>query len=121
MPRRYPPITAALIAANVLAFVFEMTRVGADLVVGGGSEKGLIDAGALIPALVRHQHEYWRLVTGAFLHGSLVHLFVNMYSLLVLGRFVEAAAGSRRMAVIYGAYLSAAEGRRVDLAPYLAD
>ena len=46
--------------------------------------------------------------------------------------FVEAIAHSREplsgaalardvIAVIYGAYLSAAEGRRVDLAPFLAD
>ena len=31
-------------------------------------------------------HEWWRLVTSMFLHGGLVHLAVNMVSLLYLGR-----------------------------------
>jgi membrane associated rhomboid family serine protease len=44
-------------------------------------------------------------VTGGFLHGSVLHLAVNMYSLYVLGRFVEAVAGPSRMGVVYAVSL----------------
>jgi membrane associated rhomboid family serine protease len=103
MPRR-TPATTLLIVVNVLAFLYEIAQAGSGLVLGGGSLAGLTSAGALIPVLVR-QGEYWRLITGAFLHGSILHLAVNMYSLYVLGRFIEALAGTRRMAVVYAVSL----------------
>jgi membrane associated rhomboid family serine protease len=102
---RGTPVTTLLIAANVLAFVFEVARVGPELLMGGGSLRGLIASGALVPVMVRENGEYWRLVTGGFLHGSLLHVAVNMYSLYALGRFVEAIAGASRMAVVYAVSL----------------
>ncbi len=102
---RRSPVTTLLIAANVLAFVYEVTRVGSGLILGGGSLLHLANAGALVPALVRENGEYWRIVTGAFLHGSVFHIGVNMYSLYVLGRFIEIIAGQRRMAIIYAVSL----------------
>jgi membrane associated rhomboid family serine protease len=107
MRRPRTPVTNLLIAANVLAFVYEVARVGPALLMGGGSLQRLVDAGALVPGLVRDNGEYWRLVTGGFLHGSVLHLAVNMYSLYVLGRFVEAVAGPSRMAVVYAVSLVA--------------
>jgi membrane associated rhomboid family serine protease len=107
MRRPRTPVTKLLIAANVLAFVYEVARVGPALLMGGGSLQRLVDAGALVPVLVRENGEYWRLVTGGFLHGSVLHIAVNMYSLYVLGRFVEAVAGPSRMAVVYAVSLVA--------------
>jgi hypothetical protein len=37
--------------------------------------------------------QYWRLLTPAFLHGSITHLAVNCFSLNNLGPTVEATAG----------------------------
>jgi membrane associated rhomboid family serine protease len=105
MNTRRPPVTTLLIAANVVAFVYEVARVGPALLLGGGSLERLVDAGALVPVLVREDGEYWRLVTGGFLHGSVLHIAVNMYSLYVLGRFVEAIAGPGRTAVVYAVSL----------------
>ena len=62
--RRPKNLTLLLIVANVIAFAYEVARVGPDLLVGGGSLQGLIDAGALEPALVTDNGEYWRVVTG---------------------------------------------------------
>jgi membrane associated rhomboid family serine protease len=107
MRRPGTPVTKLLIAVNVLAFVYEVARVGPALLMGGGSLQGLVDAGALVPVLVRENGEYWRLVTGGFLHGSVLHIGVNMYSLYVLGRFIEAVAGPSRMAVVYAVSLVA--------------
>jgi membrane associated rhomboid family serine protease len=105
MDRLRTPVTMLLIAANVLAFIYEVARVGPELLMGGGSLEALAQAGALVPVFVRENGEYWRLVTGGFLHGSLLHLAVNMYSLYALGRFVEAIAGTSRMAVVYAVSL----------------
>jgi membrane associated rhomboid family serine protease len=107
MDRPRTPVTTLLIAANVLAFVYEVARVGPALLMGGGSLERLVDAGALVPVLVREDGEYWRLVTGGFLHGSVLHIAVNMYSLYVLGGFVERIAGPSRTVVIYAVSLVA--------------
>ena len=37
--------------------------------------------------------QWWRLLTPAFLHGSLAHLAVNSFSLNNLGPTVESTAG----------------------------
>jgi rhomboid protease GluP len=101
MPRPRTPVTTLLIVLNVIAFAYEVSRVGSGLLLGGGSLQALADAGALVPAFVRQNGEYWRVVTGAFLHGSVLHIAVNMYSLYVLGQFVEVIAGARQMTIIY--------------------
>ena len=44
--------------------------------------------------------EYWRVLTVGLTHGSLIHLFMNCYSLLVLGRFLEFRAGKLKYAFI---------------------
>ncbi len=38
-------------------------------------------------------HEFYRLLTVAFSHGSVMHLFSNMYSLYFLGSYVESKYG----------------------------
>jgi membrane associated rhomboid family serine protease len=43
----------------------------------------------------------WRLVTYAFLHGSVAHLLGNMLVLILVGPFVEAALGRLRFAFAY--------------------
>ena len=40
--------------------------------------------------------DVWQLVTSAFLHASLVHLFLNMFALYMFGRDVEREMGARR-------------------------
>lgn len=46
---------------------------------------------------------YIMFVSYAFLHGGLVHLTVNMFTLFSLGRLVAMASGTRGLALIYGA------------------
>ena len=45
--------------------------------------------------------QWWRLVTAGFLHGGLVHILFNSFSLLDVGSHVEELYGMSRMAVIY--------------------
>jgi membrane associated rhomboid family serine protease len=45
--------------------------------------------------------QYYRLITAAFLHVSLVHLAFNMVALLLVGSPVEAALGRSRFLALY--------------------
>ena len=45
--------------------------------------------------------EYWRLFTSVFLHGGLIHLAMNMWSLLVIGPLVERLYGNLAFAVSF--------------------
>ncbi len=45
--------------------------------------------------------EFHRLFTAMFLHGDVAHIFVNMYSLYILGNTVERVFGHMRFALVY--------------------
>jgi rhomboid protease GluP len=60
-------------------------------------------------------HQWWRFVTPMFLHVNLIHLAVNMYSLWILGPYVEKIYGSAKfvffwvmtgIAGVVGSYLT---------------
>ncbi len=57
--------------------------------------------------------ELWRLITSAFLHVSLIHLLVNMYSLVILGTQVETYIGKWKFLFIY--FISAITGNLLSL------
>src|SRR5262249_35744015 len=91
-----PPVTQALIIANVAAFLLEMV---------GGS--GLVTRFALWP--LGSLFLPWQPLTYAFLHGSFAHLFFNMLGLYMFGADLERVWGPRRYLVYYGvSVLSAA-------------
>ena len=46
-------------------------------------------------------HEYWRLVTGGFLHDGLLHIFINMVSLWFVGSALEPAIGRVNFLAVY--------------------
>ncbi|WP_181280510.1 rhomboid family intramembrane serine protease [Aphanothece hegewaldii] len=68
----------------------------------GGSEnlQRLYQLGALVPEAVL-AGQWWRVITANFLHFGLLHLLTNMFSLYVLGRFVEKIIGFFRYIFIY--------------------
>lgn len=45
--------------------------------------------------------ELWRFITPVFLHGSIPHIFFNMYALLSIGTFMERQFGHGRFALLY--------------------
>jgi membrane associated rhomboid family serine protease len=93
-----PRVTYALIAINVVAFLTEQGQ----FTLAGSSIRGpVIEEGWLYRASIAEGHQYWRLVTSAFLHENFVHIGFNMYLLYLLGMMLEPAIGSSRFAVIY--------------------
>lgn len=49
---------------------------------------------AINPVLVLASGEYYRLVSSAFVHGGILHIAMNMSSLLALGSILEQKLGS---------------------------
>lgn len=48
-----------------------------------------------------HAGQYWRLLTAGFLHGGVVHILMNSWSLYILVREVEQFYGTSRVIVAY--------------------
>jgi membrane associated rhomboid family serine protease len=86
---RLPPATRGLILANVGVFLVQ--QLAWDLMIG---------LFALWP-LASGMFHFWQLITYAFLHGSLVHIFLNMFALFMFGRGLEMYWGGRRFLIYY--------------------
>ena len=54
-----------------------------------------------INSKIIYDFEIWRLITSTFLHGDLLHLFSNMFSLLIFGSYVELGFSKYKFVIIY--------------------
>jgi membrane associated rhomboid family serine protease len=103
-----PELTLALIAINVVAFLAE-----GNVSIGGRPTNNVYAEGALfgsvegVPGLGVAHGQWWRIVTGGFLHENLLHIAFNMYVLYVLGSMLEPALGRLRFGMIYAVSLLA--------------
>ena len=94
-------VTTVLLVANVLMFLVEIAASRGGPSAGGPSLETLRDLGALDPAAIALQHQYWRLITPIFLHAGLLHLALNSYGLYLFGNLVEQAFGRAGFLAIY--------------------
>ncbi len=106
MPLSVPPATFALIVATTLAYIVQQ----------GAGLKFLLNfalwpLGAspdLAPDVAVGTFQPWQLVTYSFLHGSFMHLFLNMFALWMFGSELERLFGQRRyLAYWFAAVLAA--------------
>lgn len=110
-----PIATKILIGLNVVAFIALVVSSGAPQQVLQGSGGPLVeDFGLIGHAPYRLSYpfgvadgEWWRLITGGFLHGGLLHIGFNMVVLWLLGTQIERALGWQRYVVLYLASLLA--------------
>jgi membrane associated rhomboid family serine protease len=102
-------ITRVLIGLNVAGFLWELYAGGPGVLNGFATPRSqsVLLEGALIPAAVLQDGQWWRIVTGAFLHEGLLHIGVNMLSLWSVGRFIEFALGPWRTLLVYAVSLVA--------------
>jgi len=91
MSARYAPFTIAMLA--ICWLVFGLTSLGA-----GGDE--IVRRYALIPGDVA-AGQWWRIISGGFLHANFTHILFNSIALYQSGLFVEFAYGTPRFAAIY--------------------
>jgi membrane associated rhomboid family serine protease len=81
-------VSKVLIAINVVVFILQQTVSGFTF---RFENIGLYVADG----------DYYRLLTAAFLHASILHIALNMYALYLFGPPVEAAIGRVRFAALY--------------------
>ncbi|GAB2227718.1 hypothetical protein Droror1_Dr00009545 [Drosera rotundifolia] len=67
----------------------------------GPSSNTLEKMGALDRSKVVHNHQGWRLLTCMWLHAGLIHLVVNMLSLVFIGIRLEQQFGFVKIGIIY--------------------
>ena len=98
--RRKPVIiTYLLIFACIATFFAAFMIDGPDILTG--KMLGTVGAYGANWGPLLQAGEIWRLVTHIFLHGSLMHILVNMYSLHILGSQIETLLGKFKFTIIF--------------------
>ncbi|WP_456429931.1 rhomboid family intramembrane serine protease [Rhodocaloribacter sp.] len=84
------PVTLLLLVINVMVSGYALLM-----------DQSLIDRLAFKPRRIREHGEYYRFVTGGFVHVGLGHLAFNMLTLYFFGPYLEYVVGSGRFLLIY--------------------
>ena len=102
------PVTSALLVANILMFGVSLVlttqagEAGGLHILAGMSGEASYKLGISLPfGYLMQDHQWWRLVTAMFLHGGLLHIGLNMMSLMQLGPALEELYGSARYFFLY--------------------
>ncbi len=99
LPPVVPYVTYAILGFTVLVYILQRVSV-ATLGYAVYEIDWLEVYGARFNEAIR-MGEWWRLVTPVFLHGSVLHIFLNMYALFSLGSSLERHFGRGRFALLY--------------------
>jgi rhomboid protease GluP len=94
MPSLSPVATYVILGFTILVYLLQMASaalLGDDLP---------LMLGARITELIL-EGQWWRFLTPVFLHGSLTHIFFNMYALFSIGSFLERQFGHGRFLLLY--------------------
>lgn len=95
------PPTATYTIIGFTAFVYLLQIASVWILGYAASEIDWLEVyGARFNAAIR-AWELWRLITPVFLHGSVAHIFFNMYALLSIGTLLERHFGHGRFVLLY--------------------
>jgi membrane associated rhomboid family serine protease len=89
-------VTKALIGINVAVYLAQIGTGTGTTSLGGT----LYEKGALFGPFVA-QGDWWRLITGGFLHANFLHLGMNMLILWLIGAPLEEMLGRARYTLLY--------------------
>ena len=84
-----PIITYVLIAINVIVFILSMFN------------ETVLYNYAVNRELIVNFGQYYRLLTGMFLHAGILHLLFNMYALYIIGMQLESFLGKWKYLTVY--------------------
>jgi membrane associated rhomboid family serine protease len=118
--------TIIFLIANLFVFMlmWESSGMSSTVLWGAFPKPVLLAYGAKTNYLIRFDHEWWRFVTPVFIHVNLPHVLINMYSLWVIGPWVEKLYGSAKFVVFWvltgiagvvASYLTVIEGSQPGL------
>ncbi len=94
--------TIILLVANIFVFTLMWQTSGIPLSLTALLPgEVLVPFGAKLNYYIQSQHQWWRFVTPMFLHVNLLHLIVNMYSLWIVGPYVEKLYGSAKFVAFW--------------------
>jgi rhomboid protease GluP len=96
--------TIVLLVLNLFVFLlmWESSGISMAVLVRGFPEIVLKVYGAQQNYLINAPNrQWWRFITPMFIHIDLLHLVMNMFSLLILGPFVEKLYGSAKFVVFW--------------------
>lgn len=96
--------TYSIILINIAVFLIEIIKSRSFIDIDIYT---LAEMGAKINILINHG-QYYRLLTAAFLHGGIIHIFFNMSALNIIGKQVETVYGGKKFLIIY--FISALGG-----------
>lgn len=88
MPYNLPPVTRNLLIANAVVYLLQQLF------------PQVLVYFALWP-LGSGYFGVWQVVTGAFMHASLTHIFFNMFALWMFGGQIERLFGARQFTLYY--------------------
>lgn len=108
--RSQPRLTYVLIGINVAVFLVDLVLGSKFGSATGSGYRTMVEAFGLYGGNPRGSEgvaagEWWRIITGGFLHAGLWHLGFNMYALNIVGTVVERRVGSLRFGLMYFAAL----------------
>lgn len=89
--------TSIILDLNILVFLV-MVFSGANIIAPNGME--LLEWGAN-RRFETTGGEWWRLLTSMFLHGGIMHLFLNISGLVIAAIFVEPILGWKKYFILY--------------------
>lgn len=102
-------ITKALMALNIGAYLIQVSQSNTS---GGG---GWLWVHGVLYGPAVEQGDWWRLVSSAFLHYTVLHIAFNMLALWWFGRALESALGPWRYLLLYGvSILAGSAGALID-------
>ena len=96
--------TIALLVANLFVFLLMWQSSGTSTSVLWSSfpEPVLVAYGAKLNYLINApNYQWWRFITPMFIHINLPHVLINMYSLWIVGPYVEKLYGSAKFVVFW--------------------
>ena len=85
-----PIVTYIIIVLNLMVFLYGMLHSNDELINIFGNNYELVQKG-----------QFYRLLTCMFVHGSIMHLLLNMYALYTIGPVVERYYGKSKYIFIY--------------------
>ena len=103
-PRTPIPVYTIILIASFAAVTAVQFMTGLD--------RSILIAGFVKPAFL-HDHQYWRILTGAAMHGGLLHVALNGYAFYSFGRIFEMLANRAHLGNVF--LLSALGGGALSL------